>query len=507
MRIYTLAEFPPAPKIGLLTLEEAEGRFYNEQETENLLQAYHKDSFPEMSLIRLQDELNRPCSGPLNAKAHIIRPVTSDQLALLWESYSEHGVYGLLDHISGVQTQPLRVLALPARCALNSYHFAGHVFAFLRGLVFPQLQLSTDEICSKYSEVSMWSSGFVRAMAWHPGTKKLAIALRNDSVILYSKNCATSSELRHPKQKAVTSVAFRPFSGSQIAVGGELGLVLWNIPAAITVKTPTMHSASVLLPGRLISSLAWHPDGNVLAACSARFGDIVMISPATGEIVALTTFSFLPSAHLLRWSRDGYRIFAPSPNGGFSIWEGNPVWDAQCYASQVVTAACWSYDGCHLLYTVAGKAVVYHVSLNPVGEPMAAVPQPRPIIKLEGHPEKVSGEASLMEWDPHSQRLAIAFKANTRLIAVFKTKIKPLFDLQPLGYIRGPAIPEAMKFCEEHDEGALLSVCWSNGHVQHIKMHFEISAADRSVVLSRNAVSELSGDFSDESRISTGAHY
>ena len=69
--------------------------------------------------------------------------------------------------------------------------------------------MTPDEVCSKYSEVSMWNSGFVRAMAWHPGTKKLAIALRNDSIILYNKNCSTSSELKHPKQKGVTSVAFR----------------------------------------------------------------------------------------------------------------------------------------------------------------------------------------------------------------------------------------------------------------------------------------------------------
>jgi len=226
----------------------------------------------------------------------------------------------------------------------------------------------------------------------------------------------------------------------------------------------------------------------------------MMINPASGEITPLTTFSILPAAHLLRWSRDGYRIFAPCPNGGFSIGEGNPVWDAQNYVSKIVTAACWSYDGCHLLYSVEGKSIIYHVSLNPVGEPMAAVPQPRPIVDLNGHPEGVSGEVSLMAWDPNSQRLAVAFKANTKLMAMFKTKIKPLFDLQPLGFLRGPAIPEAMKFCEDHTDGALLSVCWSNGQVQHIKMHFEISAADRSIVLSRSAVSELSGDFSDESR-------
>lgn len=106
---------------------------------ENVLSALQ---FPELSIIRLQDELNRPCTGALSAKASIIRQVSSDQLALLWESYFEHGIYGVLDHISGAQEQPLRTFSLPARLALQSYHFGGQVFAFLRGIVFPQLQVT-----------------------------------------------------------------------------------------------------------------------------------------------------------------------------------------------------------------------------------------------------------------------------------------------------------------------------------------------------------------------------
>lgn len=55
--------------------------------------------------------------------------------------------------------------------------------------------------------------------------------------------------------------------------------------------------------------------------------------------------------------------------------------------SKIVTTACWSYDGCQLLFTVEGESKVYQLSLNPVGEPMAATPRPRAIISLEGHPD------------------------------------------------------------------------------------------------------------------------
>ncbi|OQR68639.1 aladin-like, partial [Tropilaelaps mercedesae] len=307
MRLYSLAEFPTAPALGSVTLEETEGMLYNEPETPDVMRRFHKDAFPELAFIRVQDELARPSSTiSMSAKSCILRQVPNDQWAQLYEAYVDHGLYGLLDHLSTAEmTAPFRVLSTPARVTLKWYHWAGRVYTFLRGLVFPQLQLSPEEICSKYSEVANWPSGNVRSLAWHPGTKKLAIALRNDSVILYTKNSEISSELKHPKQKNVTCVAFRPFSGSHIAVGCEKGLLLWNIPASIIVKTPTMHSASQFLPGTLISSIAWHPGGNLLAVCSARFGDIVVLNAATGETVPLTTFSLLPSAHLLRWSRDG----------------------------------------------------------------------------------------------------------------------------------------------------------------------------------------------------------
>ncbi|OQR70140.1 aladin-like, partial [Tropilaelaps mercedesae] len=167
--------------------------------------------------------------------------------------------------------------------------------------------------------------------------------------------------------------------------------------------------------------------------------------------------------------------------------------------SKVVTTACWSYDGCQLLFTIEGEAKVYQLSLNPVGEPMAATPRARPIISLEGHPDGISGEVSMMEWEKNCQRLAIAFKHPSTLIAVFATKIKPLFDIKPLVFLRGPSSPEAMKFCEDQSDGGILTVCWSTGQVQHIPMHFEVAAGDRSVVLSRSAVGEISGDFSNES--------
>ena len=56
MRVYTLAEFPPTPGIGLLTLEESEGRFYNDQETESRLLNYHRD---QVNLAR-QCGIHRP---------------------------------------------------------------------------------------------------------------------------------------------------------------------------------------------------------------------------------------------------------------------------------------------------------------------------------------------------------------------------------------------------------------------------------------------------------------
>lgn len=100
--------------------------------------------FPEMPFVRLQDELARPSSTlAMSAKSCILRQLPSDQWNRLCEAYVDHGLYGLLDHVSSTETtRPLSAFAGIARLTLNCYHCAGRVYTFLRGLVFPQLQVS-----------------------------------------------------------------------------------------------------------------------------------------------------------------------------------------------------------------------------------------------------------------------------------------------------------------------------------------------------------------------------
>ncbi|KAJ7375507.1 hypothetical protein OS493_002281 [Desmophyllum pertusum] len=86
-----------------------------------------------------------------------------------------------------------------------------------------------------------------------------------------------------------------------------------------------------------------------------------------------------------------------------------------------------------------------------------------------------------MAWDPFGERLAVIFKDEEKqaqeLVAVFKTRLKPTFEVMPSGFVRGPpnTVPELVTFQQDFKKGALLTVCWSDGSISFIPLLFSPS--------------------------------
>ena len=86
-------------------------------------------------------------------------------------------------------------------------------------------------------------------------------------------------------------------------------------------------------------------------------------------------------------------------------------------------------------------------------------------------PHSVGGDIRQLAWDDRGERLAVTFtgsQPNSELIALFSTSISPDFELNPLGYLRGP--PDGGKahhimFRPQHPRGSLLTVSWLNGQI------------------------------------------
>ncbi|XP_067832929.1 aladin-like [Heptranchias perlo] len=85
-----------------------------------------------------------------------------------------------------------------------------------------------------------------------------------------------------------------------------------------------------------------------------------------------------------------------------------------------------------------------------------------------------------MVWDPYGERLAVLLKGDhcspvtVPMIAVFKTRICPVFELLPCGFVQSQvnSHPQFISFHPNFKKGALLTVGWSTGRISNIPFYF-----------------------------------
>lgn len=75
-------------------------------------------------------------------------------------------------------------------------------------------------------------------MRWHPNCFKLAVATLDDTVRIYSDELGNVPMLKNGFQKCITSLAWRPFSAGELAVGCQYGVVLWILDPKSHVIRP-----------------------------------------------------------------------------------------------------------------------------------------------------------------------------------------------------------------------------------------------------------------------------
>ena len=86
----------------------------------------------------------------------------------------------------------------------------------------------------------------------------------------------------------------------------------------------------------------------------------------------------------------------------------------------------------------------------------------------------IGGEVQAMKWDPSGERLVVSFK-ESNLLALFCTRVSiNNVSVSPLGFIQGLENEHAstFEFAKHFKGGALLSIIWSSGRLQHFPMFF-----------------------------------
>lgn len=135
----------------------------------------------------------------------------------------------------------------PALALTASYLLKiANAFTALRYFLQPHLKDIGPKIVANYSRTRNWSTAPMKCMAWHPHTTKIAVATADDNVRVYCNEAAFVSTLKCKAQGHVSSLSWRPFSASEIAVGCETGVIIWSVDPNSMFTKPSSSNAVVL---------------------------------------------------------------------------------------------------------------------------------------------------------------------------------------------------------------------------------------------------------------------
>lgn len=135
-----------------------------------------------------------------------------------------------------------KILAVSASYILK----VANVFTAFRYFLQPHLKDIGPKIVANYSRTRNWGNAPVKCLAWHPHTTKIAVATSDDNVRVYCSEVSFVSTLKCKAQGHVSSLSWRPYSASEIAVGCNQGVIVWTVDPNSMFTKPSSSNAIVL---------------------------------------------------------------------------------------------------------------------------------------------------------------------------------------------------------------------------------------------------------------------
>lgn len=88
-----------------------------------------------------------------------------------------------------------------------------------------------------------WATSPIRYISWHPHCFKLAVATVDDTIRIYTDDINNVPVIKSGFQKCITSMAWRPLSAGELAVGCQSGILLWTLDPKSHVIRPLSQVA------------------------------------------------------------------------------------------------------------------------------------------------------------------------------------------------------------------------------------------------------------------------
>jgi len=424
-------------------------------------------SYPDCSQQVPQSDI-RPAAGKgdLAAAAFLPRQGVGEGGKNIFTVFWEEGVEGLLSMSDSALAKSLLAM--------------WRLSWSLQSSLYPHLKLSSLDLISTHSTTHNWLNSPTRCLAWHPHTDKLAVGQSDDTVrVLSCSNSHNQPLLKHAGMKGINCLAWRPNSAAHLAVGCTAGVMMWTVDPTSMVSRPSTSCVTKLQRAghTPVTGLAWSPCGRLLASCSPADTNLVIWSPSSETCEPLRRVGG-GGVSLVRWTSDMGKLFTATPGSTFRVWSTD-TWSCDRWTvgggRGRVSAAAWSSNSSHLLFSTTEEPVLYCVSF--LGEGEAAIPiMDLTKVALENG-DIAGGLVQDIQIDPTGHRIAISFR-DTSYICLLRSKPGPLVGrLSPVGWVVGRAgeMPSCMEFQQSRAEcGAVLTVAWEGGRVQHIPMVFTV---------------------------------
>ncbi|KAF5291841.1 hypothetical protein FQA39_LY14178 [Lamprigera yunnana] len=463
-----------SPNEGEVTLCEVDGKIYSTDYKLGNVSAYTNTLDNHPKILITGDMLHHYRKG--DEAGSLFLPVEEPLLKRLIQVYSNNGITEFFNVIKESGPIIIRSLAAVALTIANGLELLQCKFT-------PRTMENHLTLLSNLAQTRLWLQSSIRCIAWHDYQTKIAIATSDDVVRIYSSNSKVVPILKCKQQRNIMCLAWRPLSNTEIAIGCETGIIVWNVDDTSLITRPSINNATILQRSSHapVVSLAWSREGDTLASAAAHDSVILMWNVEMNESSSLKESSGHGNC-LLKWSPTGNKLLSATTTLIFRVWECQ-TWKPERWnvLTGRIQACCWSPCGSVILFVTNTEPIIYALSFmqsemvfanNLQNTPNQAIPV-YDLSKGDIDDVVVGGIVINMEWDQKNNYVAILFR-DTNYVAIFRICIRPVIKLTPCCLVSGAPEekPMCISFQGNFQFGTCLSIGWSSGRVQHFPIVF-----------------------------------
>ncbi|XP_034243709.1 aladin-like [Thrips palmi] len=417
---------------------------------------------------------------------HVFLHVEEKLLKRIISTWYEQGTVEALELAATPNDQSGYILQMSARIALKAIH----AMSLVLNSVYPHFGERGQHLTASGAHSRSLHHNPVRCIAWHPHITKIAVAVSDDSVRVYTAmSPGLVPTLRSKGQRSVSCLAWRPHSASELAVGCHAGVLVWQVDPKSVVTRPSISCATVLKqPGHSpVSSVQWNSTGTLLVSAATGDTSMYIWDVDLQESIPLRRVGG-GGISLVSWSPDVHKLLAATTSVTFRVWDSsNWVPERWRVLSGHVRTACWSPCSTVLLFTTSEESVVYALQFKPncaqldtmfYSDTPVSEQAARVVINLAqeevGNGTRIGGTVLSMVWDRLGRHLALIFE-NSPLVAIYRTDLVPHLLITPNCLVKGASgeQPTTIAFQNNFDVGACLTIAWSSGRIQYFPIVYQ----------------------------------